>query len=36
MPEPPLGLGLKLYDILSLIPFRPFGNIEFYVIAFVQ
>jgi hypothetical protein len=29
-------LGLEFHNILSLIPFRPFGNVEFYVITFVQ
>ena len=37
MPEPPLeNLGLQFHNVLSLIPLRPFGNIEFYVIAFIQ
>lgn len=26
----------QFHDILSLIPLRPFGNIEFYVITFIQ
>ncbi len=28
-------LGLNLHNILSLISFRPFGNVEFYVVTFV-
>jgi hypothetical protein len=30
------NLSLKLYNILSLISFRTFGNVEFNVIAFIQ
>ena len=30
------NLGLKFYNVLSLISFRPFCNVEFYMIAFVQ
>ena len=35
-PEPPMGLELELYDILGLVSLGPFGNVELYVIAFIQ
>jgi len=35
-PEPPLGKDLEFHYVLRLIAFRPFGNIEFHVIAFIQ
>ena len=35
-PEPPWILGLQFYNVLSLVAFRPFGDVEFYVITFIQ
>jgi hypothetical protein len=29
-------LGLEFHNVLGLVPLRPLGNVEFYVIAFVQ
>jgi hypothetical protein len=32
----PWELSLEFYNVLSLITFRSFGNVEFYVVTFVQ